>query len=183
MYKRVQSQLRYTIIADLETISAHKNKAGRLLKCEFIFHVQYVLGNGPSLPFLIEMNPIIETNPLSLLLQFIITQGCNGRAKKGEDLRYAKTDFTNGKGEDSTLKAQLADDGEELSRPNHAKSNMVKAGQRLYEDNTTPLPAAMYGLDVEIIEDDDGPLLPPAMSAVPFDGDSPDLDAVRTAAS
>jgi len=116
-------------------------------------------------------------------LQFVITQGCNGRAKKGEGLRYAKTDFTNGKGDYSILKAQLADDGEELSRSNHANSTMVKAGQRLYEDNATPLPAAMYGLDVGIIEDDDGPLLPPAMSTAPFDGDSPDLDAARTAAS
>jgi len=65
-----------------------------------------------------------------------------GERKEREDLRYAKTDFTNGKGEDSTLKAQFADDGEELSDPNHANSTMVKAGQCLYEDTSTLSPVA-----------------------------------------
>ena len=108
--------------------------------------------------------------------------------EKAEDLRDAKTDFHNGEGEDSTPNHKLVDDGEELSRPNHARSTMVEVGQYLHEDNTTPPSAAgagsaMSGSGLEIIEDDDGPLIPPAFSTIPFDGDSRNHDAMRTIGS
>jgi len=66
---------------------------------------------------------------------------------------------------------------------NSAATATAAIGQDSHGGNGEPTHAAAAGSGVEIIEDKDGPLLPPSMSAMPFDGDSPDLDAARTAAS
>ena len=46
---------------------------------------------------------------------------------------------------------------------------MVEVGQHLHEDDTTPSPTTMSGSGLVIIEDEEGPLLPPAFSAMLFD--------------
>ena len=57
-------------------------------------------------------------------------------------------------------------------------------GQDSHGDNgEPPRPASANGAGVEIIEDKDGPWIPPSMFALPFDRDSPNLDVTRTIAS
>jgi len=50
-------------------------------------------------------------------------------------------------------------------------------------DTTAPPPAAMAGSRRDIIEDDEGPWIPPSFSAIPFNGDSTELRATKTVAS